>query len=134
MFKATLRQVVSRATVRVSPIVFFYIFSCLQFNKGNQKHNSTHRTDFRNFSGHRPDVLVRRQALQKNLGLGPEHIFYHHGKRYENNNVSWYDEMYNGRWEENKDLPGLRDWNSHKLSWAPERSDYPLQGRLLNFL
>lgn len=103
------------------------------FNKGDQKHNSTHRIDFRNFKGHRPDVLVRRKALLKNNGLGPEHIFYHHGRKYSNNMVSWYDEHYNGRWTENGDLPGLRDWNSHKLSWAPERSDYPLQGKPTNF-
>jgi hypothetical protein len=63
----------------------------------------------------------------RNDGLGQEHIFHHHGDKYTQNNLSWYDEHYNGRYKENT-LPSLRDWNGHKLSWAPEKSDYPLQG------
>jgi hypothetical protein len=99
----------------------------LQFQRGNQKHNSTHRVDFRNYEGHRPDVVVRRKALLRNDGLGTENLFWHHGKRYTNNMLSWYDEHYNGRWKEN-DFPPSRQWNSHQLAWGPERSDYPLQG------
>ncbi|XP_063408491.1 cilia- and flagella-associated protein 107-like [Mytilus trossulus] len=102
------------------------------FLRGDQKHNSTHRTDFRNFAGHRPDVLVRRKALMKNDGIGPEALFHHHGNRYSNNMVSWYDENFNGRWKDNA-LPDLRDWNGHQLAWAPEKSDYPLQGKPTNY-
>lgn len=103
------------------------------FLRGDCKHNSTHRTDFRNFTGHRPDVIVRRKASLLNTeGIGPENLFHHHGKAYSNNMVSWYDEFYNGRWRENT-LPELRDWNGHQLAWAPEKSDFPLQGAATNF-
>lgn len=83
--------------------------------------------DFRNYGSYRPDVIVRRKALMRNDGLGQEHIFHHHGDKYTQNHISWYDEHYNGRYKENT-LPSLRDWNSHKLSWAPEKSDHPIQG------
>lgn len=102
------------------------------FTRGDCKHNSTHRIDFRNFTGHRPDVIVRRKALLKNDGIGPENLFHHHGNRYSNNMVSWYDEYYNGRWRENT-VPNLREWNGNQLAWAPERSDFPLQGKPTNF-
>ncbi|XP_061189581.1 cilia- and flagella-associated protein 107-like [Saccostrea echinata] len=102
------------------------------FKKGDTKHNSTHRVDFRNYGTYKPDVIVRRKALMRNDGLGQEHIFHHHGDKYMQNKISWYDEQYNGRYKENT-LPSLRDWNSHKLSWAPEKSDYPLQGKPTNF-
>ncbi|WAR15583.1 CA158-like protein [Mya arenaria] len=102
------------------------------FQRGNVKHNSTHRVDFRNVGSHRPDVLVRRKALLRNDGLGPENLFWHHGKKYTNNMLSWYDEHYNGRWRENQ-LPPSRQWNSHQLAWGPEKSDYPLQAAPTNF-
>ena len=43
--------------------------------------------------------------------------------------ISWYDEHYNKRErdEENK-LPALRNWDSHTLSWRPEKTDHPIQG------
>ncbi|KAL3862740.1 hypothetical protein ACJMK2_008693 [Sinanodonta woodiana] len=102
------------------------------FLRGDHKNNSTHRTDFRNFGNHRPDVIVRRKAVLKNDGYGPEYLFYHHGNRYANNKISWYDEHYNGRWKENS-LPPTREWNGNRLAWGPEKSDYPLQGPPTNF-
>jgi len=43
--------------------------------------------------------------------------------------ISWYDEQYNKRVREEGDkLPDLRKWDGHKLAWAPERSDFPMQG------
>jgi len=49
--------------------------------------------------------------------------------RYSNNMISWYDEQYNKRVREEGDkLPDLRKWDGHKLAWAPERSDFPMQG------
>ncbi|XP_050412082.1 cilia- and flagella-associated protein 107 [Patella vulgata] len=102
------------------------------FQRGNNLHNSTHRTDFRNWGGHRPDVVIRRNAMMRSDGLGPETLFHHHGKKYSNNMVSWYDEQYNGRWHENC-LPELRNWNGHCLAWVPEKSDHPLQGQSTNY-
>ena len=43
--------------------------------------------------------------------------------------ISWYDEQFNKRDREASDkLPDLRKWDGHKLAWAPEKSDYPMQG------
>lgn len=102
------------------------------FTRSKTDHNSTHRVDFRNYGSHRPDVIVRRKALLRNDGLGQENLFYHHGNKYTNNMLSWYDEHYNGRWKENV-LPPSRQWNSHNLAWGPEKSDYPLQAAPTNF-
>ena len=44
--------------------------------------------------------------------------------------ISWYDEQFNKRDRDASDkLPDLRKWDGHKLAWAPEKSDYPVQGR-----
>ncbi|KAJ8320010.1 hypothetical protein KUTeg_002475 [Tegillarca granosa] len=103
------------------------------FQRGTTKHNSTHRIDFRNYGAQKPDVIVRRKALMQNNGVGPEYLFHHHGSRYSNNMISWYDEHYNGRWKENPVPYKPRQWNSHTLSWALEKSDHPLQGSATNF-
>ncbi|KAK7090993.1 hypothetical protein V1264_010718 [Littorina saxatilis] len=103
------------------------------FIKGDFKHNSTHRTDFRKFGGQAPDVTVRRRGELRNHGLPAELLIHHHnGNRYSSNMVSWYDEDYNGRWRE-KTLPKLRGWNSHQLAWIPEKNDHPVQEPPTNF-
>lgn len=102
---------------------------CYTFRKGNVKHNSTHRMDFKSWGGSRPDVVVRRKAQLQNDGLGKESLFYHHGNRYSNNMISWYDEQFNKRERDDANkLPDLRSWDSHRLAWLPEKSDYPIQG------
>lgn len=109
---------------------FHHFFTDLfgpQFVKGNYKHNSTHRTDFRNYGSSAPDMILRRKGELRNHGLPPELIFHHHSNKYANNMVSWYDEDFNGRWRE-KDLPKYRSWNSHQLAWVPEKNDNPVQG------
>ncbi|XP_064642172.1 cilia- and flagella-associated protein 107-like [Lineus longissimus] len=104
------------------------------FNKGEYKHNSTHRTDFKDYSPWKPDVVLRRRAQLNNEGLGKEFIFYHHGNKYSNNMISWYDEHYNHRPREAWDqLPELRTWDSNQLAWIPEKSDYPMQGAPTRF-
>lgn len=101
----------------------------LQFLKGDSKANSTNRMDFRNFGNHRPDVIIRRKAQFNSGGVGKDFLFNHHGNKYSKNMISWYDEHYNKRErdEENK-LPALRNWDSHTLSWRPEKTDHPIQG------
>ena len=102
----------------------------MQFQRGQYNHNSTHRIDFQNCGSYRPDVIIRRKAQLQNDGLGQERLFYHHGKKYTNNMISWYDEQYNQRERtENDKLPDSRHWDSHTLSWVPEKSDYPMQGK-----
>ena len=115
----------------LNPLFNFYLFTyllfCSQFRKDNYKHNSTHRTDFRNFGTAAPDTILRRKGELRNHGLPPELVFHHHSNKYANNMVSWYDEDYNGRWRE-KVLPKTRSWNSHLLAWVPEKNDNPIQG------
>jgi len=61
-------------------------------------------------------------------------LFNHHGNRYSNNMISWYDEHFNKRPREECDrLPALRHWDGHQLAWVPERSDYPMRGAPTNF-
>lgn len=69
---------------------------------------------------------MRRDARAKNAGLRPEHLFHHHGNKYAgaSTKISWYDEHYNGRYKK----PILREWDSKKLAWVPERSDHPIFG------
>nr|CAB3226637.1 uncharacterized protein C1orf158 homolog [Phallusia mammillata] len=69
----------------------------------------------------------------RNEGLRKEHLFTHHGGRYSNNMISWYDEQFNKRERDGDKLPDLRKWDGHKLAWAPERSDFPMQGSPTNF-
>lgn len=105
-----------------------------QFRRGTHSNTSTHLTDYRLYEGHKPDILTRRAALMRNEGMKKQHLFTHHGKTYSNNLISWYDEQFNNRPREEGDrLPDLRQWDGHKLAWAPERSDYPMQGRPTNF-
>lgn len=105
-----------------------------QFLKGNYKHNSTNRIDFQNYGSFRPDVIIRRKAQLQSDGLGAERLFYHHGNKYSNNMISWYDEQYNKRQREEKDkLPETRHWDGNSLSWVPEKSDYPIQGAPTNY-
>ncbi|KAK7475999.1 hypothetical protein BaRGS_00032766 [Batillaria attramentaria] len=111
----------------------------LAFQKYKYDHNSTNRIDFRNFGSHRPDVLIRRKGERANMGLPAEIFFHHHGNRYTNNMVSWYDEDYNGRFREktlpplNREWPPRREWDSHALAWRPEKSDHPVSAPPTNF-
>jgi hypothetical protein len=100
------------------------------FNKNIYRHNSTNRIDFKSYGNHRPDVLIRRQAMLRSDGLKKEFIFNHHGNAYDNGMISWYDTDYNHR---ATGLPETRQWDHNTLSWAPEKSDFPLQGRPTNW-
>lgn len=104
------------------------------FHKGAHSHNSTYRKDYQKEGSWRPDVIIRRKAQLQNAGLGKEFLFYHHGNSYSNNMISWYDEHFNKRErdEQNK-LPELRSWDSNRLSWVPEKTDFPIQGAPTNF-
>lgn len=104
------------------------------FQRGSHSNTSTHLSDYRLYVDHKPDVIIRRSALMRNEGMNKDHLFTHHGKTYSNNLISWYDEQYNKRMRDDKDrLPDLRKWDGHKLAWAPERSDYPIQGAPTNY-
>ncbi|XP_006812009.1 cilia- and flagella-associated protein 107-like isoform X2 [Saccoglossus kowalevskii] len=104
------------------------------FLKSDHRNSSTHREDFKKYENFKPDVMVRRAAMMKNEGMGKDHIFSHHGNRYSNNMISWYDEHYNKRErDENNKLPALRHWDGNQLAWVPEKTDYPIQGAPTNF-
>lgn len=103
------------------------------FERGSSFFNSTHRVDFKNYGKCLPDVTTRRKALEKHDGLGKEFIFSHHQKAYEGNRISWYDQQFNKREIAESKLPPLRTWDRQKLAWAPEKSDYPIQGHPTNY-
>jgi len=99
------------------------------FNRENFKHTSSNRMDYISYPDHRPDVTRRRHGTIRHDGL-PETLFTrHHGDKYDNLHVTWYDENYNrrARLGSNK-LPSLRNWSLHKIAWVPEKSDHPIQG------
>ncbi|XP_077998288.1 cilia- and flagella-associated protein 107-like [Glandiceps talaboti] len=105
-----------------------------EFQRSGHKNSSTHREDFTKYPNFKPDRMTRRAAMMKNEGLGKDHIFSHHGNRYSNNMISWYDENYNKRERDEKNkLPELRHWDSHRLAWVPEKTDFPIQGEPTNF-
>ena len=63
-------------------------------------------------------------ASKRELGLDKEFLYKHHGDRYQDIDLSCYDQEYNKKIQQRP----LRKWDQHKLKWAPERTDYPLQG------
>ncbi|XP_033108747.1 uncharacterized protein C1orf158 homolog [Anneissia japonica] len=98
------------------------------WSKARINSTSTHRMDFKDYSCFRPDVMTRRSAMLQNEGLPNALIFNHHGNHYSNNMISLYDEHYNKKEREPMDrLPSLRHWDSHTLSWVPEKSDHPIE-------
>ena len=73
---------------------------------------------------------MRRKAELANEGIGKDRLLTHHGNRYSNNMITWYDENYNKRERSEDDkLPELRSWDGHSLAWLPEKSDHPMKGR-----
>ncbi|XP_041354432.1 uncharacterized protein C1orf158 homolog [Gigantopelta aegis] len=105
-----------------------------RYAKQRYHHNSTHRTDFRNYGSSKPDVIIRRAGELRNEGLSRKHLLNHHdGNKYSSNMVSSYDEHFNGRWKENPKLTRMRTWNGQRLQWAPEKSDFPLLHEPTNF-
>ena len=63
-------------------------------------------------------------------GLESRHLFAHHNNDFSSNLISWYDEQFNKRQRQGRDvLPDQRYWDSNKLAWEPEKSDHPIRGR-----
>lgn len=102
------------------------------FPKDKYKHNSTNRVDYKNFGKVEPDVILRRKAKLGSEGIPADQLFSHHGRAYDNMLITLYDENYNGRWKE-KSIAPLREWDSQKLGWLPEKTDHPLKGEPTNF-
>uniref|UniRef100_A0A8C8VL04 Chromosome 1 open reading frame 158 n=1 Tax=Pelusios castaneus TaxID=367368 RepID=A0A8C8VL04_9SAUR len=87
--------------------------------------NSIYGTDFVRFPDRKTDQIVRRTIMKKLDGLPKQHLFMHHEESSNRNLVTQYDDHYN-RHGYNPVLPPLRRWNGQKLSWLPEKSDFPL--------
>ena len=81
-----------------------------------------------------PDrVTPRRIKLLHQRGALPtDQFFRHHGKAYDCNKITWYDEVFNGRRMADQDgamrFPETRRWSMINDAWKPEKSDHPLQG------
>ncbi|XP_030634545.1 cilia- and flagella-associated protein 107 [Chanos chanos] len=103
----------------------------LQFTRQSRTANSTHRLDYKPRTEHKPDVIVRREALRKSEGLPARLLLSHHGTPRSHYLVTLYDEMYGRR--NSTILPTLRSWNSDKLAWVPEKSDHPVKVPPTNF-
>lgn len=78
-------------------------------------------------------MLIYRQFLILDSctsfqGLGKQFLFSHHGDAYKDNRVTWYDQQFNKREVTEGDFKPLRTWERQRLVWAPEKSDYPIQG------
>jgi len=98
----------------------------LKYSKKVQPRNSTYRLDYTLNDSVRPDCIQRRRYLLRNNGLEKDMLFTHHGKAYENNMKSCYDDDYSkGERDSHNKLPELRTWDSTTLTWAPEKSDFP---------
>jgi len=81
-----------------------------------------------------PDrVTARRTQMRQQRGALPTNQFFrHHGKAYDCNRITWYDEIYNRRRmtddEGSQRFPETRRWSMINKVWKPEQSDFPLQG------
>jgi len=84
-----------------------------------------------------PDRVTPRriQLLHRRGALPMDQYFRHHGKAYDCNKITWYDEIYNGRRMTDQGgsmrFPETRRWSMINDAWKPEKSDYPLQGPTL---
>ena len=82
----------------------------------------------------RPDRVTPRciKARQQRGALPTDQFFRHHGKAYDCNKITWYDEIFNGRRRTDQggcmNFPETRRWTLIHDAWKPEKSDYPLQG------
>lgn len=66
-------------------------------------------------------------------GLPLQLLFHHHEEPRSRNLVSEYEDNYNRRGC-NTVLPALRVWNGHKLTWIPQKSDFPILGSFWHYL
>jgi hypothetical protein len=62
-------------------------------------------------------------------GLGKHFLFSHHGDTYKDNSITWYDQQFNKREVTESEIKPLRTWERQRLVWAPEKSDFPIQGK-----
>jgi len=106
-----------------------------QFQRGTCKSNSTNRIDFKEYKNFKADKTSRLLSSLKNDGLDKKVLFSHSKayRNYSNNLISWYDQQFNGRENEESSLPKLRTWHGRSLTWAPEKSDHPIQGTPTNY-
>ncbi|KFO98879.1 Uncharacterized protein C1orf158, partial [Calypte anna] len=87
--------------------------------------SSIYKPDYICFSYHKPDQILRKTMLVKREGLSRQHFFTHHDEPRNRNLVSEYDDKYN-RHGYNPLLPPLRQWSGRKLSWIPQKADFPI--------
>ncbi|XP_031554459.1 uncharacterized protein C1orf158 homolog [Actinia tenebrosa] len=104
-----------------------------KFERSKSHFNSTQRTDFKNYGKQLPDVKTRREVKLQTEGLGKQFLFSHHGDAYKGNRITWYDQQFNKREVTESEFKPLRTWERQRLVWAPEKSDYPIQGSPTNF-
>ncbi|KAK2526769.1 hypothetical protein Q9966_010610 [Columba livia] len=70
-------------------------------------------------------VLIGNWVEDRARGLPLQYLFTHHDEPRSRYLVSEYDDKYN-RHGYNPVLPPLRTWNGRRLSWIPQKSDFPI--------
>ncbi|XP_037021573.2 cilia- and flagella-associated protein 107 [Artibeus jamaicensis] len=104
-----------------------------KFSKATEKTpQSTYRTGYVPFPGHRPDQISRWYGRSRIEGLPYKHIMTHHQEPSHRHLISTYDDHYN-RHNYNPGLPPHRTWDKHTLQWLPEKSDFPLLAPPTNY-
>ncbi|XP_054250824.1 cilia- and flagella-associated protein 107 [Indicator indicator] len=71
------------------------------------------------------EVLIGNWVEDRIRGLPKQCIFTHHEEPRSRNFVSEYEDEYNRRCYDPV-APPLRTWNGRKLSWVPQKSDFPI--------
>ncbi|XP_075047223.1 cilia- and flagella-associated protein 107 [Mixophyes fleayi] len=93
--------------------------------------NSCYDIDFVRYQDSKPDRIQRRFYLKRMEGLPKQHLITHQGELDSRNLVSQYDDNFVRHG--NSTLPPLRSWDGNSLTWAPERSDFPVADPPTNF-
>ncbi|XP_063799600.1 cilia- and flagella-associated protein 107 [Pseudophryne corroboree] len=93
--------------------------------------NSCYGIDFVRFPDSKPDRIQRRFYLKRMEGLPKQQLLSHHGEPNSRCLVSLYDDHFIRHG--NTTLPPLRSWDGNSLTWAPERSDFPVEDPPTNF-
>merc|ERR1711937_116730 len=96
------------------------------YNKINKNATTISRSDYVAFNP-KPNPQIRWMAAKREQGLPKQFLHKHHGDLYEDMGlISGYDQEYNRK----QPKRALRKWDQHKIKWAPERTDFPMRGKV----
>lgn len=98
------------------------------FQKKDYPRDSSYRTDYRDVSYSKPDVIIRRNMIGAAGGKGTKHLIGMHDIDSSKNMITIYDETINQRARPaGQEFPEKRKWKIINDAWVPEKIDYPVQ-------